>query len=344
MALYVHPDNQQLLWGIINTNPYMNTIFEKYHPTQKAEWFKSVIETFYKQNQNQELSTVDLHQLNKDTLAYMIQLTQQIPPLSNTHLESNTHSPIYQDRQYPPNLPPTDPIPQQNMYQQPSQQSSSIHQQNMYQPSQQPMHQHQTAPFQQQNMYQQPSQQPMHQQPPSQFGMPPTSFSRQQQNPYPQPMVKKEPTPMEYKSIFEVKKPEPIDFSEKIEDGVITNMDELIQKHLREREQELNLVSPPKLQQNVVDQVDANNMVVDKRENIISVIEPIVETKNEEPLAGVGATMVVGMESIEPKEVNDATLEKKEMDVLKEEILVLKNLIHYLKEDLQKIKDKFETF
>lgn len=276
MALYVHPDNQQLLWGIINTNPYMNTIFEKYHPTQKAEWFKSVIETFYKQNQNQELSTVDLHQLNKDTLAYMIQLTQQIPPLSNTHLESNTHSPIYQDRQYPPNLPPATmapppirqsaPIPQQNLYQQPPQQSAPIPQQNMYQ-------QHQ---------------QPMHQQPPSQFGMPPTSFSRQEQNQYQQSMVKKEPSPMEYKSMFEVKKPEPIDFSEKIEDGVITNMDELIQKHLREREQELNLVSPPKLQPNVVEPMDANNMVVDKPENIIPVIEPIAETKNEEPLAAGG--------------------------------------------------------
>lgn len=315
MALYVHPDNQQLLWGIINTNPYMNTIFDKYHPTQKAEWFKSVIETFYKQNQNKELSTTDLHQLNKDTLAYMIQLTQQIPPLSNTHMESNTHSPIYQDRQYPPNLPPATmaapPIPSQNLYKQ---------------------------------LPQTPQ--------PSQFGMPPppTSFSRQEQNQYQQPTMKKEPAPMEYKSMFEVKKPEPIDFREKIEDGVITNMDELIQKHLREREQELNLVSPPKLQPNGVEPVNANN-VVDKQENSIPVIEPIVETKNGEPLAEVAevaaaADMETGafVDMGAGAGVNDATLEKKEMDVLKEEILVLKNLIYYLKEDLQKIKDKFETF
>ena len=135
MSLYIDTQNQRLLWDIINTNPYLTNIFAKYHPSQKANWFKSVIEHFYNQYKDRTISEMELHQMNKDTLAYMIQLTQQIPPLSNTHLESNTHSPIYQDRQYPPNLPPTDPIPQQNMYQQPSQQSSSIQQQNMYQPN-----------------------------------------------------------------------------------------------------------------------------------------------------------------------------------------------------------------
>ena len=34
MALYVHPENQQLLWGLINTNPHMSQIFSKYHPSQ----------------------------------------------------------------------------------------------------------------------------------------------------------------------------------------------------------------------------------------------------------------------------------------------------------------------
>jgi hypothetical protein len=92
MALYVHPENQQLLWNIINTNPHLTGIFAKYHPAQKAQWFKSIIETFYKQYEKTELTKNDVHKLNKDTLEYMIQLTHKIPPVT---LGGNA-SPIYE--------------------------------------------------------------------------------------------------------------------------------------------------------------------------------------------------------------------------------------------------------
>ena len=48
-----------------------------------------------------------------------------------------------------------------------------------------------------------------------------------------------------YRNMFEVPKPKQIDFSEKIEDEVITNMQELIEQQKKMREQEMNLFSPP---------------------------------------------------------------------------------------------------
>jgi hypothetical protein len=48
----------------------------------------------------------------------------------------------------------------------------------------------------------------------------------------------------QYRSMFEVPKPKQIDFSEKIEDEVITNMDELIEQQKRMRERELQEYSP----------------------------------------------------------------------------------------------------
>jgi len=47
------------------------------------------------------------------------------------------------------------------------------------------------------------------------------------------------------RDMFEVPKPKPIDFSEKIEDDVITNMDELIEEQRRMRQLELQEYAPP---------------------------------------------------------------------------------------------------
>ena len=48
----------------------------------------------------------------------------------------------------------------------------------------------------------------------------------------------------QYNTMFEVQKPQMIDFSEKIDDEVITNMDELIENHKKMREQELQGILP----------------------------------------------------------------------------------------------------
>jgi len=54
---------------------------------------------------------------------------------------------------------------------------------------------------------------------------------------YPKNLLKREQTvePPAYRSVFDTPKPTPIDFTEKIEDEVITNMNELIENQRRMR-------------------------------------------------------------------------------------------------------------
>ena len=53
--------------------------------------------------------------------------------------------------------------------------------------------------------------------------------------------------PREYTTFYDLPKPKVIDFSEKIEDPVITNMEELIEQQKRMRERELQEYAPPPL-------------------------------------------------------------------------------------------------
>lgn len=49
----------------------------------------------------------------------------------------------------------------------------------------------------------------------------------------------------QYNSMFDTPKPHSVDFGEKVEDTVITNMDELIEQHKKQREIELQEYRPP---------------------------------------------------------------------------------------------------
>jgi formylmethanofuran dehydrogenase subunit D len=49
----------------------------------------------------------------------------------------------------------------------------------------------------------------------------------------------------QYKNLFETPKPKTIDFTEKIDDEAITNMEELIEKHKQSRETDLQLFGAP---------------------------------------------------------------------------------------------------
>jgi hypothetical protein len=67
MSLYVHPENQKLLWTTIQTSPMFRT------DTEHAEWFRSVIETFYANLQHQnDLTPEQLRDVNMDTILYMV--------------------------------------------------------------------------------------------------------------------------------------------------------------------------------------------------------------------------------------------------------------------------------
>ena len=67
MSLYVHPENQRVLWNTINKAANFVNI------PDSDQWFKQVIAHFYHHNMHRNLSQTELLKLNKDTIEYMIQ-------------------------------------------------------------------------------------------------------------------------------------------------------------------------------------------------------------------------------------------------------------------------------
>jgi len=126
---------------------------------------------------------------------------------------------------------------------------------------------------------------------------------------------------LEYNSLFEKKTPEQIDFGE-TQDKPLSNMDELIKKHMEEREAELKkyaplpLVDPPSTQAKIV---EPNKLKIDKTaENVNIQIEEI-----EQPIK---KSVMWFDESINEK------IEKQQVDIdeLKEQIQKLVEKINLL--------------
>lgn len=72
MALYIVKENQEMLWNIINNNTFIQQYFTKVGVDRKPQWFRDIISKFYEQNSRQNMSINDLHNINKSTIAYMI--------------------------------------------------------------------------------------------------------------------------------------------------------------------------------------------------------------------------------------------------------------------------------
>lgn len=72
MSLYIHPENQQLLWDIMNKIQVVNEFFSPYPASQKEQWFKSVIQLFYERYKTYKLQINDLHRLNQETVTYIM--------------------------------------------------------------------------------------------------------------------------------------------------------------------------------------------------------------------------------------------------------------------------------
>lgn len=178
MSIYTHPDNQELLWNIINQNHFINSYFLQF-PNQKKEfWFKTVIEAIYNKNPSPNITKDDLYKMNQDTIFTMIQIIREkmaeVTKTTANHTIFN--NPITQNQTQSQfiNTPPITPDNRQEMFN--------------------------------------------------------NQFNQRQK---------------EYDSMLEKKAPTDVDFRDKIEDGVIQNMDELIKTHLQQREEELKIFAPP---------------------------------------------------------------------------------------------------
>ena len=81
MALYIHPENQTILWNALSSSPLFsafNTL-----PKRKEDWFRDIIQFFYN-NSKKEINSNELQILNRDTIAYMINIMKAYHKNNNT--------------------------------------------------------------------------------------------------------------------------------------------------------------------------------------------------------------------------------------------------------------------
>lgn len=106
MSLFVHPENQKILWNIINGNPFIIRYFETKPPIEKENWFKKSIEEFYIRihGQGKEINPQELNNLNKEFLTNMIQSVHIQNPQFTAHNSSNIQN--HESMHHSINTPP----------------------------------------------------------------------------------------------------------------------------------------------------------------------------------------------------------------------------------------------
>ena len=85
MSLFVHPENQKILWNIVSGNPFIIRYFETKPPQAKEMWFKQSIQDFYTRLQGKQIDPNELNNLNKEALTGMIQSVHLQNPQYTAH-------------------------------------------------------------------------------------------------------------------------------------------------------------------------------------------------------------------------------------------------------------------
>lgn len=303
MSALVHPENQKIIWNIVNNNIYVNEFFQKNTNVSKEQWFRSIIEKFYIQSEGQNLSMEELNILNKDVLTFMVKSVHSIPVQSSPpEPQTQMLDPYAQTQQRV-----LDPYAQTS-------QASYPHQQRVPDPYAQSAQtnystQIQTPPYVPNNIGEQTNQQ----------------FEDKRQ---------------EYEQMNAKPVPEQIDFKEKEKDTIIDNMDELINQHLSEREQQLKELTPRMVTQvNPIVSMPTNDISSNITVQIQEISQDNVDDKSDElPL------------KIQISELTEHMRElKRDHDVLKRELVdkveshtvtmsrIEKDIL-YLRENANKIK------
>jgi len=171
MSLFVHPENQNILWEMVNKLTLCNAVFQQGSNAKKEEWFKSIIQEFYMKTPT-NISRNELYQLNRTALAEMIISLRELSIKKERDILSVRSG--FSDR-------------------------AGL----------------------------------------SDRG----TFTRLEASLEPQ-KTEYEIRQNQYRAMFENKKPDPIDFSEKLDDDVITNMNELIENQRKMRELEIQQYAP----------------------------------------------------------------------------------------------------
>lgn len=194
MSQYITPSNQTILWNVLQKIQLFQMVIPK---NEQEMWFKQIIGNFYKQNKQFNLNSLQLQELNKKTIEYMVQLLKTI---------QNQHQQQQQTQQHQQ---------QTQQYQQQTQQYQSQHQpqNNSY------------TNFPLQNQVQKPN--PFVEN---------SGRIENQSSSYSNELVNRQ---KEYESMTKKENPPEPNFTEKIDDTIIENMDELVKQHMKQRELEI---------------------------------------------------------------------------------------------------------
>lgn len=159
MALFIQPENQNILWEMVNKIPLCSTVFPSGSQIEKQNWFKRIIEDFYKRIPP-NISRNYLYQINRQVLGAMMKSLGELSVNRQNTIDRGIFSRLDMN---------TNTIEKK------------------------------------------------------------TDFEIRQ---------------TQYNNMFEIQKPKAIDFSEKLDDDVITNMNELIENQRKIRELDLQQFAP----------------------------------------------------------------------------------------------------
>lgn len=204
MSLFIHKENQTLLWQLIQQSPLWND-FNNMYKGHSELWFKNIISLFYDKYWNiyssSTMNVEDLKRINREVISYMV-------------------SDIKKSLLPPPVIPQKPQLQSQTVIRESDiDYSQDIHNRlSQYDKPPEPINQTLT-----------------------QYNQLQESYNVQKEKEEKMEKAKKdfEEFQKKYNTGFERKPPPPIDFSMKLDTERIRNMDELIQLQMAEREKDL---------------------------------------------------------------------------------------------------------
>ena len=266
MASYVHPDNQQLLWNVLQKTPLVQQFFSNYDVAFKEKWFKSVIQMFYEKNKHMPMDIQMLNQLNRETLSYM---------LSSIQDRAQPESPAQPQYNITTAAVPTQP--------------EIISRENTHNARQEILN---------------------------------SQLAQRQK---------------EYDSMMQRPTQSEIDFREKELDAAIPNMEELVQHHIKQREEELRQYQPP-----VLAQAPENHPLVIENpafQNIQFEVEELPGSLQQKKNVSWASDAPVIHDSIHTiMNVSDDIMER--MNMQHQEINTLRTVVFELTKDIQVLKQE----
>lgn len=93
MSLFIHNENQNLLWNIISKSEPFTRFFYRNNQYNPNLWFRNIIQKFYSENTSNRFTKDGLNQLNREVLKYMVDdLKTLLNPKQLPSMEQTIHS------------------------------------------------------------------------------------------------------------------------------------------------------------------------------------------------------------------------------------------------------------